>query len=155
MNFADSRWVAVSPHLMRGPQPQEEDLRDLMANGLHGVVNLRLESEQSRELCQQLGLQYHYFPVRDWTCPDRRQIEEFLGIFEQSLAGPLLVHCMGGVGRTGVFVSCYRIARGMDPAQAIRLSHTEVSWMSMNEEQMQFVVAFGRWWAEQQQERNR
>ncbi|GMU56374.1 MAG: hypothetical protein AMXMBFR33_55200 [Candidatus Xenobia bacterium] len=155
MNFAESRWVSVSPELMRGPQPQEEDLRDLMAVGLGGVVNLRLESEHSRELCQQLGLRYHYFPVRDWTCPEQRQIEEFLSLFEESPSGPLLVHCMGGVGRTGVFVSCYRVARGMDPGQAIRLSHTEVSWMSMNDEQMQFVVAFGRWWAERQQERNR
>ena len=55
----------------------------------------------------------------DWTTPDRSQVEDFLGIFAEK-PGQYLVHCLGGVGRTGVFVSCYRIAQGMEPASAIR-----------------------------------
>ncbi len=146
----DPRWVEVADDLVRGPQPDHDDLADLKALGLTGVINLRLESEHSREICRELGLDYHYLPVRDWTTPDRSQVEDFLGIFAEK-PGQYLVHCLGGVGRTGVFVSCYRIAQGMEPASAIRQSHTEVTWMSMNEIQMQFVLEFGRWW----QERNR
>lgn len=143
----ESRWIDVGPNLMRGPQPGYDDLADLKALGLKGVVNLRLESEESHEHCRELGLDYHYFPVRDWTTPDRFQVEEFLQVVQNS-RGPLLVHCLGGVGRTGVFVSCYRITQGFEAPAAIRQSHLEVTWMSMNEIQMQFVVEFGRWWRE-------
>lgn len=146
----DPRWVEISHELIRGPQPDLDDLADLKALGLTGVINLRLESDHSREICRQLGLDYHYFPVRDWTTPDRAQVEEFLALFQNE--GQYLVHCLGGVGRTGVFVSCYRIARGLDPAACIRQSHTEVTWMSMNEIQMQFVMEFGRWWQERKRE---
>jgi protein tyrosine phosphatase (PTP) superfamily phosphohydrolase (DUF442 family) len=142
-------WVQIGHDLWRGPQPDSQDLADLKALGLTAVVNLRLESEITRELCRELGLDYHYFPVRDWTIPERSQVEEFLTLFEKP--GVRLVHCLGGIGRTGVFVSCYRIARGMTANEAITQSHTEVTWMSMNGMQMDFVWDFGRWW----QERNR
>ncbi|MEW6283811.1 MAG: dual specificity protein phosphatase family protein [Candidatus Eremiobacterota bacterium] len=134
----------MAPHLVRGPQPNLTDLEMLRERGLGGVVNLRDESEQSRAYCLELGLEYHYIPVPDWTAPRIEQVEEFLRLMAETPRTPLLVHCLGGIGRTGVMVSCWRIQRGIPARQAVDLSHREVPWMSMNHEQLRFLLEWER-----------
>lgn len=134
----------VSPDLFRGPQPDLRVLQMLAEAGLRTVVNLRSESDHSRDLCERLWLGYHRIPVEDWTAPSLEQVEEFLGLVDEPGRGPILVHCLGGVGRTGVFVSCYRVRRGMTAEQALALSDVETPWMGMNVQQREFVRAFER-----------
>lgn len=131
------RALQVSPHLWRSCQPRLEHLQGF--EGLDGVLNLRAESEISRDLCSQLGLAYHHLPVVDDQAPTSGQVQRFLDL---TRTGRWLVHCMAGRGRTGTFVACYRIAQGLTVAEALRLTESEVQ--PINAVQRTFVEAWGR-----------
>ncbi len=136
-------FLTVTERLWRGPQPDYGELIKLQEQGLTAVVNLRDESEESKSLCQRLGLGYHFFPIVDWTTPNPRQVESFLELFERYPEERYLVHCWGGVGRTGVFVCCYRISMGlMNARDAIDLSDEETPHLQMNAIQRQFVMGW-------------
>ncbi|MBI3927755.1 MAG: dual specificity protein phosphatase family protein [Armatimonadetes bacterium] len=132
----------VSPHLYRSPQPRGEDLQEMIRGGLRSVINLRSESYESKLLCQGLGLRYHHIAVDDWTVPSFEQVDEFLKLLEDPENCPALVHCYAGVGRTGTFVSCYRVYRGMAAEQAIGLSDQETPWMGMSQVQRDYIRQF-------------
>lgn len=133
-------WIAVSYELIRGPQPTLEDLLYLKDKArLKSVVNLRSESEESRDLAFQAGLTYNYIPVYDGGIPKARHVDYFLKLYGDLKNLPMLVHCLGGVGRTGTFVSIYRIVNGMASGDAISLSHKEVTYMKLTAEQQVFI----------------
>lgn len=129
----------VDDWLYRSPQPREADLLELAPLGVRLVVNLREESPQSRDLCQKLGLDYHSIPVPDQQTPSLEQVLEFFQVVSER--GPALVHCWAGRGRTGVFVTCYRLWRGMDLEEAIRVSDEEALSRGMRETQRDWVRA--------------
>lgn len=141
-------FIQVDEALWRGPQPTLDDLRDLRDKGLTAVVSLREEGQygqppygQSEALA--VGLRWHLVPVRDHGIPTLEQVREFLALVDNHRGGTVLVHCLGGVGRTGVFVSCYRIARhGWTALEAIKQSHLEVPWLPLNEVQREFIRKF-------------
>ncbi|MEW6283109.1 MAG: tyrosine-protein phosphatase [Candidatus Eremiobacterota bacterium] len=127
----------VSERLFRGPQPFERDLVELKGFGLTRVVNLRQESEQSRDYCEKLELGYHYIPVTDQEVPRLDQVHTFLELLRQG--GPALVHCWAGQGRTGIFVTCYRIRLGVELEEAIRLSDAEARCRGLRDHQREWV----------------
>jgi protein tyrosine phosphatase (PTP) superfamily phosphohydrolase (DUF442 family) len=135
-------FLLAGPGLYRGPQPRVEDLQTLKSRGLRSVVNLREESDESRYYCRHLELSYHGIPVVDWTVPEVAQVEEFLDLMEHPPNRPLLIHCWGGVGRTGLFVSCWRIRMGMETEEAIRLSDMETPHQGMNQIQRDWIRRF-------------
>lgn len=134
--------MEVDSSLIRGPQPGIDDLRILRESGLTGVIDLRDESRASEHHCGILGLDYHRIAVVDWETPNPGQVRAFLAIVQSG--GKFLVHCLGGVGRTGIMVSCYRIAQGWTAEEAIGRSHIEVPWLPMKANQLKFVREFER-----------
>lgn len=126
------RPLKVDRWLYRFRQPKAESLE-----GMQRVVNLRQESELSQELCQPLGLEYHWLPVPDMQTPHLDQVLTFLGLFVQPQV--TLVHCFAGQGRTGLFVACYRIWRGLAVEQAIALTDREIGSRGMREHQREWV----------------
>lgn len=134
----------VDAWLYRSPQPREGDLVELLPMGVKLVVNLReemLQAGDSKEsdLCLRLGLDYHCIPVTDQQTPAFEQVLEFLQVVEAR--GPALVHCWAGRGRTGLFVACYRLWRGVELEEAIRLSDEEALSRGMRDTQRDWVRA--------------
>ena len=126
-------FLAVDDRLIRGPQPDLQALQVFKNHGLRTVVNLREESNMSRKIAIQTGLNYYDFAIPDWTTPYRDQVDEFLQLCQQKDLCKILVHCWGGVGRTGVYVSCYRMKFYQMPVQdAIDLSDLETPHLKMN-----------------------
>ena len=136
--------LQVSERLLRSPQPDFEDLLRLKTFGLRAVINLREEAEESEFFARQCGLRYLHIPVEDWCLPTSEQVQEFLQFLTGEGNTPALVHCAAGVGRTGTFVACYRVAQGMDPTEAIKLSNSEspLTGVTMNGIQQDFVRKF-------------
>ncbi len=134
----------VSEQLLRSAQPDFEDLLRLKGMGLRGLVNLREEAIESEFFARQCGLSYLHIPVVDWNLPSDQQVRQFLEFVFDKEHHPTLVHCAAGVGRTGTFVACYRIAQGMDAREALRISNSEspLSGVAMNELQQNFVRQF-------------
>lgn len=134
----------VSEVLFRSPQPDFDDLVAMKARGLKAVVNLREEAVESEFFARQCGLAYLHLSVLDWTAPEEHQVRTFLEFLQQTSTVPALVHCQAGVGRTGTFVACYRVALGMPVEQAIRLSNQEspLPGFLMNAEQERFIRQF-------------
>ncbi|MCE7869404.1 hypothetical protein DYH09_03395 [bacterium CPR1] len=127
----------VDDWLYRSPQPSLADLTALREQGLKLVVNLRQESEQSAEHCRELSLDYHFLSVPDQCVPQVGQVLDFLR--QVQARGPALVHCWAGQGRTGVFVACYRLARGIELEEAVALSDREAVTRGMREHQREWV----------------
>jgi atypical dual specificity phosphatase len=134
----------VSPDLYRSPQPDFEDLVALKAQGIKALVNLREEAVESEFFARQCGLVYLHLPVVDWDLPSPDQITTFIDFLAHPANRPALVHCAAGVGRTGTFVACYRIAKGMDPQQALQMSNREspMRGVTMSGNQQDFVRNF-------------
>lgn len=65
-----------------------------------------------------------HFPVEDYQVPDAGQVDQWAAIESQILAslaqgGRVLVHCMGGCGRSGMAVLRVMIAAGEMPDLAL------------------------------------
>ncbi|TGK33304.1 isochorismatase family protein [Leptospira gomenensis] len=73
----------------------------------YGVKELKFEYESA-------GLQALYFPILDQAAPLAEQIEPVLYWMDQALfqGGKLLVHCVGGLGRSGTLAAAYAIWKG-------------------------------------------
>lgn len=88
-------------------------------HGIRTLVNLRhSDLEAERAIAERHGARYVQIPCGQ--VPDLEQIDRFLEILDDPANQPVLVHCMHGVGRTGVFSAVYRIEQdGWTAEQAI------------------------------------
>ena len=129
----------IDPWLWRGPQPDLAVLESLRSQGLTTVFNLRPECDDSEKHCQQLGLHYKRYEVRDMSVPEFQQVADFLDYFRGG-GGPAMVHCFAGQGRTGVFAAAYRIFRGHGAQEAIDLTNQESQRKGMRPCQARWVL---------------
>jgi len=134
--------LQVSVKLFRSPQPDFEDFIALKERGINALVNLRGEATESSFFARQAKLDYLYLPVVDWELPTIDQVLEFIEYVDSK--GPALVHCAAGVGRTGTFVACYRVVKGMEVEAALAVTNQEtpLPGVTMNKIQMDFVREF-------------
>jgi tyrosine-protein phosphatase SIW14 len=102
----------VNEHVLRGGQPTSEGFRNLAANGVKTVVDLReadQRAEAEKEIVESLGMKYVNIPMQGMTTPTDQQISKALKLMKNDSAGPVFVHCQRGADRTGAVVACYRI----------------------------------------------
>ncbi len=62
------------------------------------------------------------FPFPDFGVPSPVMMVAALDAVDAALAGDrkVYVHCVGGIGRTGLTVGCYLVRHGMESADALR-----------------------------------
>ena len=73
---------------------------------------------------EKLGMDWLHLPIRDVDIPDERFEQAWLtagpGIHERLDGGQrILIHCRGGLGRTGVVAGLILTERGVEPQSAI------------------------------------
>ena len=120
------------------PMPAGESLDQNMTalrdKGIDRVVCLLEESESkalglANELtaCHAAGMQYHQFPIPDYGVPQTDKLELLItGLTDELHAGQnIVVHCRGGIGRTGLVCCCLLVASGMDADNAMSLVRTK------------------------------
>ncbi len=119
--------VAEDGVMWRGNQPNEAGLKWLKEMSLreHGttptIVNLRSENNEEAEICKRLGIDSKYISIDDDTAPTMDQIQEFLDIMNEPKNHPVYVHCMAGMGRTGIMCAAYQISQGMSFEKALQV----------------------------------
>jgi len=94
---------------------------------------------------QQAGFGVQRFPIRDQgvcSVADMRAIVRWLAR-SMGNGDSVLVHCVGGLGRSGIVAACYLVAEGLSPAQAIaEVRRTRSPYAIETVEQEEFVRNF-------------
>ncbi len=120
--------------------------------GVDVVVSLLEESEipnlidAERALCEEFGLEFFSFPIRDKTVPDT--IDPFAAIArrlaDRIRAGKsVAIHCRAGIGRSTTLAACVLILLGVDGAVALDMIATARGLeVPETEAQRQWILGF-------------
>ena len=162
--YSESYWV-VPGKLMAGEYPGEyaEELTrqrviSLLRCGLNSFIDLTRPAdsfhpyrgvleEEAAEFGLEVNRQNH--PIEDFSTPSREQMMIILDeIDTQIQAGKTVyVHCLAGIGRTGMVVGCYLVRSGLTGAEALErikeLRKDTPSWWHRSpesQEQVDFIL---------------
>lgn len=105
------------PILIRSPQPDEDDLCELhQEHGIKTVLNLRGGSNPDRSWYQEerrgveaIGAEWVHLGISGSRPPLPEELEAFFSLVEDRERWPILLHCQGGIHRTGALVALYRM----------------------------------------------
>jgi predicted protein tyrosine phosphatase len=89
----------------------------MVALGITDVITV-MEQALDAPLYKNLPLRYHFFAVADRTPPTMQQMKQMVAICD-SEGAKVLVHCLGGVGRTATVLAAQLMwAQGLSRAEA-------------------------------------
>lgn len=128
--FPESYWV-IPDAFLAGEYPgrREENesrirIQTLIRSGIRVCIDLTKPGEISPsyhevflEELDQYGYKgnYYHFPIYDFGIPDITQMKRTLDQIDQCIAQtlPVYLHCLAGVGRTGLTVGCFLVRHGL------------------------------------------
>jgi len=103
----------VNTNIIRGAQPELDQLFRLKDAGVVSVLNLRSGSqriEKEREKCKEVGLKYFSLPWGNSRHAVKHNvIYGFLQLISDPANLPVFVHCKRGAERTGTVIAVYRV----------------------------------------------
>ena len=118
-----SQWWIEEPILLGSRNPTERELEVLYHEGFRTIISLLDEDESpyyDPKKMEEMGFNRYSIPIRDFTAPTLADFKKFLDIVSDSLKqGKVLVHCQGGMGRTGTMAAAYWITKGLSAKNAI------------------------------------
>ena len=117
--------IKLNEQITVGSQPDEAQLKHLVAEGFKSIINLRTDDEKDQTLspvdegdkAQHLGLIYEHLPV---TADDIKpaQVDRFREVVANTLA-PVYVHCAKGKRAAAMAIMQIAVAEGLSGDQAI------------------------------------
>ena len=121
------RWTnlhQLAPGVFRSNQPTFERLEALKQQGISDIVNLRGKSEAAhylieKERCETLDLRMHNVSLQARRAPDKKHLQELIGLFRQ-LDTPFLMHCKSGSDRAGLASVVYLLTQGGENIEAAK-----------------------------------
>src|SRR2546423_12583073 len=99
---------------------------------------------------QAFGIDTHHLPIRDVSVPDRLPavVVTVERVVAAARAGKtLVIHCRGGLGRSGLVAGCCLVAMGHPARDAIRLVRAARPGAVETTEQATYVETFATSWA--------
>jgi protein-tyrosine phosphatase len=133
-----------------------EHLREIKALGISKVYCLQEEEEllyisnggeniaKRRESLSELGIELVHSPVKDFGVPSKEQASELAdSVLSDVRSGKnILIHCMGGLGRTGTMSACVLVRHGLSPAAAVAMVRDIRPGTLETDAQVNFVSEF-------------
>ena len=96
----------------------DEDLEFIRARGISRIVSLT--SRALPEHVREQGFELIHFPIADMGIPTPRACAVLCAQLLEGLEQrPVLLHCKGGLGRTGTIAACCLVGLGRAPEQAL------------------------------------
>lgn len=119
-----SNW-RIDEKIWGSSNPTMSELRELYQKGFRSIISLLKEDEESPnydvEEVEEMGFKRYSIPIKDFSPPTKGQFKEFLEVLSEALdRGKVLVHCEGGLGRTGTMAAAYWICKGLFAEEAIQ-----------------------------------
>jgi atypical dual specificity phosphatase len=124
----EKRWIVPNKLAASGTPTSNEDIQELHEWGIKAIVTVTEYSLIERgfiseDILTKFNIKYLHLDIADDEGPTHDQAVRFIQFVDQmeSEQRPLLIHCMGGIGRTGTFLLLYFISRGnsLPEAEAI------------------------------------
>ncbi|AYV75980.1 MAG: hypothetical protein Terrestrivirus4_28 [Terrestrivirus sp.] len=84
------------------------------------IITLR-EEELNKNLFKDTSVKNNHFVINDHQAPTLKQIIEIVNLIEENLSmgTGVMIHCLGGKGRTGTLLACYIAKNGLSRFPAI------------------------------------
>lgn len=121
-----------------------DDLEFLRATGIARIVTLT--SRPLPALAGEAGFEIVHFPVPDMGIPTPRAAEQLCRALVDDLdARPVLLHCRGGLGRTGTLAACCLVNLGRTPDEALTAVRCVNPNYVQSPAQAQFITHYARW----------
>ena len=97
-----------------------EDFSWLRAQGVEVLVSLT-EDRPRRDWADDAGLLVFHEPLEDMEAPTQEQLDRIVSAMSRAmdLNKGVAVHCGAGLGRTGVVLAAYFVARGATAPNAV------------------------------------
>ncbi len=97
-----------------------EDFAWLREQGVEVLVSLT-EDRPRRDWADEAGLLVFHEPLEDMEAPSQEQLDRIVSAMRRAidLNKGVAVHCGAGLGRTGVVLAAYLVARGATAQNAI------------------------------------
>jgi atypical dual specificity phosphatase len=117
-------WWIDTPCLLGSGNPTFADLDQLQRDGFGVLMSLLEEQKQPTKYdvahVTALGWLRYNISVEDFCRPTFDQLDQFVRLIAgQPPGAKVIVHCQGGIGKTGTFAAAYCIAKGMTVSDAI------------------------------------
>lgn len=124
-------FTKVTDTLWRGAQPTRDGFRNLEAQGVKAIINLRHDHDDFPLFPACTKLRYFWIKTRAWD-PKEEEVVEFLKALKDEKNLPVFVHCAAGSDRTGYSVATYRIV--------------EQNWKADDAIHEMFDFGYHPWW---------
>jgi atypical dual specificity phosphatase len=138
-------WVD-KPHLAAMARPSDaDDLVWLRRQGIELLISLT-EDPPRRDWVNDAGLLVMHVPVEDMEAPTQGQLDRCVSAIERANGQGMgvAVHCGAGLGRTGVILAAYFVAKGVSAQNAIGKVRRLRPGSIETDEQADAVVEFAR-----------
>jgi atypical dual specificity phosphatase len=138
-------WIE-KPLLAALARPSDaEDFTWLREQGIEVLVSLT-EDRPRRDWVEQANLLVFHEPLEDMEPPTQEQLDRCVSAILKANAQNMgvAVHCGAGLGRTGVVLAAYFVARGMSAPNAIARVRRLRPGSIETEEQAEAVELFAR-----------
>lgn len=133
----ESYWVLPGRFLAGGyPGPRFDEARTrqrliaFLNAGFDTFIDLTSENERPPYVSMLIDASGHMgreirhqrFPFPDFDVPSRELMDAALDAIDTGLSEgrKVYLHCVGGIGRTGMTVGCYLVRHGMKPIEALQ-----------------------------------
>jgi atypical dual specificity phosphatase len=138
-------WVE-KPHLAAMARPSgAEELAWLRKQGIELLIALT-EDPPRRDWVNDAGLMVMHVPVEDMEAPTQEQLDRCISAIERANSHGMgvAIHCGAGLGRTGVILAAYYVARGASAQNAIGKVRRLRPGSIETDEQAEAIVEFAR-----------
>lgn len=117
------RWWIDEARLLGCGNPSDDDLRELAEAGFSIVVSLLKDRREppgySSSTLEELGMRGVVIPITDGRAPTLEQMRDFVELMRSNPDAKVVVHCLGGCGRTGTLGAVWLVANGAKAWEAI------------------------------------
>jgi atypical dual specificity phosphatase len=138
-------WVD-KPHLAALARPSDpDDFAWLRKEGIELLISLT-EERLRRDWVDDAGMLMMHVPVEDMEAPTQDQLDRCVSAIERANNNGMgvAVHCGAGLGRTGVILAVYFVAKGTSAQNAIARVRRLRPGSIETDEQADAIVEFAR-----------